>query len=158
MPMIQEYDNLLVLRTFSKLFSIAGLRIGYVAANATLIDYVEKAESTFNVNNVAILFAMELMNRPRLIEELAGIEREGREWLTEQLELAGYRYCSMEGNYVLFYPKKASGEVVRALKEQNIWIRDYGRGILKGWLRVSTGSKECMETFWEAFVKVDEEV
>lgn len=155
MPMVKEYDNLLVLRTFSKLFSMAGLRIGYVAGAVQLIDYVEKAESTFNVNNIALLFAMEVLEQPHLIEQLIKIEREGREWLVEQLEAAGYRYCSMEGNYVLFYPKKQSGEIVNALKEENIWIRDYGRGILKGWLRVSTGSKECMKTFWEAFVKID---
>lgn len=61
MPLVREYNNLLVLRTFSKLFSMAGLRIGYISGDAKLIEYIEKAESTFNVNNIAILFAKEVL-------------------------------------------------------------------------------------------------
>lgn len=155
LPMIKEYDNLLVLRTFSKLFSIAGLRIGYVSGDSVLIDYIEKAESTFNVNNVAILFATELIQNQELIANLIETEKEGRQWLTLQLKNAGYQYCSMEGNYVLFYPRRDSKELVAELKEKNIWIRDYGKGILQGWIRVSTGSIDCMKRFWEAFIEID---
>lgn len=155
LPLIKQYDNLLVLRTFSKLFSMAGLRIGYVAGNEGLIEYIEKAESTFNVNNVAILFALEVIQDEQLIEELIQLEKEGREWLTSRLKQAGYTYCSQEGNYVLVYPKKPSGEVVSALKEHGIWIRDYSRGILRGWIRISTGAEEYMKKFWEAFVEID---
>lgn len=155
LPLIEQYDNLVVLRTFSKLFSMAGLRIGYVAGNKTLIEYIEKAESTFNVNNVAILFALEVIQDEQLISELIRIEEEGRKWLTAQLKQAGYTYCSQEGNYVLVYPNRPSKEIVSALKEQDIWIRDYGRGRLKGWIRISTGAVEYMQKFWEAFVKID---
>lgn len=155
MPLVKEYDNVLVLRTFSKVFSMAGLRIGYVTGNSELIDYIEKAESTFNVNTVAIRFAEEVIGDQELLESLIEKEREGRLWLTKQLQNAGYRTVSMEGNYVLFVPKRDSKEVVEALKEQGVWARDYGRGILKGWIRVSTASLVCMERFWEAFVKVE---
>lgn len=155
MPLIKEYDNLLVLRTFSKLFSMAGLRIGYVSGEKRLIEYIEKAESTFNVNNVAILFASELIQNEELIASLAQTEREGRLWLTEQLHAAGYRTLSLEGNYVLFYPRRDSKDVVAELKERRVWVRDYGRGVLKGWIRVSTGARECMEQFWEAFRQVE---
>lgn len=155
MPLTKEYDNLLVLRTFSKLFSLAGLRIGYAVGNEKLIEYMEKAESTFNVNNVAILFALEVIQDKQLIKQLVEKEKEGREWLTAQLKAAGYKYCSMEGNYVLFYPKKSSQEIVAALKQENIWVRDYGGGSLKGWVRVSTGAIEYMQKFWEAFIRTD---
>ncbi len=155
LPLIKEYDNLLVLRTFSKVFSMAGLRIGYVAADAALIDYIEKAESTFNVNSLAILFALEVIGDKGLVAQLAAEAAAGREWLAGRLEQAGYRYLSMEGNYVLFYPKKASGQVVAELKKQKIWVRDYSRGILEGWIRVSVGAVACMEQFWEAFQKID---
>lgn len=155
MPLINEYDNLLVLRTFSKLLSMAGLRIGYAAGEKRLIEYIEKAESTFNVNTVAVLFAEEAIQNKELIEELARVEREGRLWLTEQLQNAGYRTLSLEGNYVLFYPKRDSGDLVAQLKKKNIWVRDYGRGVLKGWIRVSTGAKVCMERFWETLREMD---
>lgn len=157
MPLIKGYDNLLILRTFSKLFSMAGLRIGYVSGNAGLIGFIEKAESTFNVNNVAILFAEEVIRDRELAAGLIETEREGRLWLTARLRDAGYRTLAMEGNYVLFIPKKDSGTVVEELKEKNVWVRDYSRGILKGWIRVSTGAKRCMERFWEALSQVEGE-
>ena len=151
MPLIKEYDNLLVLRTFSKLFSMAGLRIGYVSGDAELIGYIEKAESTFNVNNIAVLFAQEVIRDQGLIERLRETEREGHVWIVEKLKSAGYQTMLMEGNFVLFLPKKDSRLVVEELKKKNVWVRDYSKGILKGWIRVSTGSLSCMEKFWKAF-------
>lgn len=155
MPFIKEYSNLLVLRTFSKLFSCAGLRIGYVCGDEKLIHYVENAESTFNVSNIAILFVEELMKRPDIISELVQIEREGRNWLSERLRVSGYEVISKEGNYVLFKPHHSSREVVSRLKKSGIWVRDYSRGILNGWIRVSTGSVACMERFFEQLSSVD---
>ncbi len=155
MPLMKEYDNLLVLRTFSKLFSMAGLRIGYVAGNAALIEFIEKAESTFNVNNIAILFAEEVIRNRGLTADLINTEREGRQWLAARLQEAGYKTLAREGNYVLFLPRKDSQVVVKELKEKGVWVRDYGRGILKGWIRVSTGARSCMERFWEALQEVE---
>ena len=155
MPLMKEYDNLLVLRTFSKLFSMAGLRIGYVAGDAALIEFIEKAESTFNVNNIAILFAEEAIKDKELAAALIETEREGRQWLAARLQEAGYKTLAREGNYVLFLPRKDSQVVVKELKEKGVWVRDYGRGILKGWIRVSTGARSCMEQFWEALQEVE---
>ena len=157
LSLIKEYNNLLVLRTFSKLFSMAGLRIGYVSADAQLISYIEKAESTFNVSNIAILFAQELISDESLIADMREKEREGRKWLTEKLRECGYQCISLEGNYVLFYPKRNSRQIVDELKNQGIWVRDYGKGILSGWIRVSTGSVDCMKKFWDAFVETEKE-
>lgn len=107
------------------------------------------------LNNIAILFAKEVLQNKGLIARLSETEREGRLWLSGQLKAAGYRTLALEGNYVLFYPKRDSGAVVEALKEKKVWVRDYGRGVLKGWIRVSTGAKRCMERFWEALLQVD---
>jgi len=156
MPLIKEYDNVLVLRTFSKLFSCAGLRIGYVSGDKQLIHYIENAESTFNVNNIAILFAEELMKNPDMIKKLYETEKEGRKWLTEKLVSSGYEVISKEGNYILFKPHRPSKEIVSLLKEKGIWVRDYSRGIIAGFVRVSTGSVECMKKFYENFIKIDE--
>ena len=121
-----------------------------------LIEYIEKAESTFNVNNIAILFAQEVIQNQELIDRLADTERAGRLWITHKLRQAGYRTLMMEGNYVLFLPDKESGMVVDELKKKNVWVRDYGKGILKGWIRVSTGSVACMRKFWEAFTQIED--
>lgn len=158
MPLIDRYDNVLVLRTFSKLFSLAGLRIGYVSGNEQLIDYVEKAQSTFNVNNVAILFATELIQREDLICKLIDVEKEGHEWLLRQLQGEGYKALSLKGNYILFYPNYPSNEIVEAMKQRGVLVRDYGKGILQGWIRISTGSIDCMKKFWETYQGVINEM
>ncbi len=153
--MLSKYDNLIILRTFSKLFSCAGLRIGYACASREIVHYIENAESTFNVNNIAILFAEELLKRPEMITELIDIEKNGREWLTNELRANGYTVISKEGNYVLVKPNRNSKDIVAALKERNIWTRDYSKGILAGWLRISTGSQKCMQMFLSAFLEMD---
>lgn len=153
--LVKKYDNLMVLRTFSKLFSMAGLRIGYVAGCEQLISYIENAESTFNVNNVAILFALEVIQDSDLEKKLKKKEREGRQWLLKKLEKKEYTCYAGEGNYILVKPVKPSAEVVAELKEKGIWIRDYKKGVLSGWIRISTGAKKYMKQFWEAFLEVE---
>ncbi|MBE5882414.1 MAG: aminotransferase class I/II-fold pyridoxal phosphate-dependent enzyme [Lachnospiraceae bacterium] len=155
MGMIGEYDNLLVLRTFSKLCAIAGLRIGYVSGNEQLIHYIENAESTFNVNNVAILFAKEIMQTPGLLDRLYDTWKEGHEYALYALKRLGYRVQSGYGNYILFWPNKDSKKLIAELKEKDVWVRDYGRGVLKGWVRVSTGDRQSMERFVQALQLVD---
>ena len=147
MPLIGTYDNLLVLRTFSKLCAIAGLRIGYVAGNEMLIHYIDNAQSTFNVNNVAILFAKEIVQTQGLLKQLRDQWEEGHEYTLQQLRKMGYEVRSGYGNYILLFPNRDSKELIAAMKEKDVWIRDYGRGLLKGWVRVSTGDKKSMERF-----------
>lgn len=154
-PLIAQYENVIVLRTFSKVFSIAGLRVGYAAGNAQLIDYLERSQATFNVSNVGLLFAEEILKRTDVMETQRVAEVEGRKWLVRQLEDAGYRVLSLEGNFILFKSRGNARDVVAALKQQDVWIRDYGSGILEGYLRVSTGRIDCMRRFWDAFKAVD---
>lgn len=157
LPLIKEYENLLVLRTFSKLFAMAGLRVGYAAGNEKLISMLEKAQSTFNVNTVGLLFAQELLQDPDLLQRQRQLEKEGHAWLEEALRQDGYRVFSRAGNWLLFYPRRGSAEIVRRLKEKKIFIRDYQNGVLKGWLRVSTGGLETMQKFYAAFCEAERE-
>ncbi len=125
MPLISKHENILLLRTFSKLCAIAGLRVGYAAGNAKLIEYLDKSEATFNVNNVGLLFAEEILKRPDIMEQQRVSEAEGRMWLAQQLRDHGYEVLALEGNFILFRPRKHSADVIAALKEQGVWIRDY---------------------------------
>ncbi|MFC4303426.1 pyridoxal phosphate-dependent aminotransferase [Cohnella boryungensis] len=156
MPLLEQYENVIVLRTFSKLCSIAGLRVGYAAGSVQLIDYLERSQATFNVSNVGLLFAEEILKRPDVMELQRVAELEGRKWLVRQLEGAGYHVLSLEGNFILFRPRgDAARDVVAALKERGVWIRDYSSGLLEGYLRVSTGRIDYMQRFWDAFRATD---
>jgi len=154
-PLISEYENVIILRTFSKLCAMAGLRVGYTAGNPTLIDVLERAEPTFNVNAAGILFAEEILKRPDIMENLRIAEAEGHRWLEQRLKEAGYKTLSLEGCYVLFYPNRTSGEVVSSLRKKGVWVRDYSHGMLAGWIRVSTGSVGSMKRFWEELAVID---
>ena len=151
----KKYKNLVVLRTFSKLCSMAGLRIGYAAADAKIIEYIEKAESTFNVSTVSVLFATEILKDSKLMEELVEIEKTGHDWIAQQLKSNGYKVFSGQGNYILFYPNCPSEQLISNLKEKGIWLRDYKSGILKGWIRISTGDIAAMKRVWDEIVNLD---
>lgn len=157
MHYVNQYSNVLVLRTFSKLCSIAGARVGFIAGNYEWIKYIENGQLTYNVNTVGILFAEQLMLRPEVIDALIEREKEGREYLIQQLEMNNYEYYAQEGNYVLIKTKKKPNEIKALLKEKKILIKTYGNDLLKDWIRVTTGSKEVMLRFWEMFNRLEEQ-
>lgn len=152
----KKYDNVLVLRTFSKLFSMAGVRIGYVIGDKMPIFYMENAEGSYNVNTVGILFAEAILKKPEIIQQLLETEKEGKSYLTKQLETNGYEYYGQYGNYILIKTKKEANDVAAQLRVYNILIKTYGNALLKDWIRVTTADKKTMKTFWEAFAKVEE--
>ena len=155
--LISEYDNLLLLRTFSKLFSLAGCRLGAVIGSEQLIEYINHVRSSAEVNNVALLFGERLMDHPEMIDELIRTEKEGRQYLIEQLEKHGYTYHNQEGNFLFILPKTDSAELAKRLKEEyHVLIKRYGNPLLSKYIRISTGSKTAMAKFMEAFLAADQ--
>ncbi|HWT73639.1 MAG TPA: histidinol-phosphate transaminase [Mobilitalea sp.] len=155
MHLIKEFNNILIARTFSKLCSLAGLRIGYVVGSKDLIHYIENTQSTYNVNSIGLLFAEEILKRPDIMKDLQDKERRGRDYLIGELNKSEYQYNYQNGNYILIKCNLPSTEVAASLKNKNILIKTYARGLLKDWIRVTTGSKEVMEQFWNEFKLVD---
>ena len=153
--LIKEYDNIIVTRTFSKLCSIAGLRIGYAVADKKLIEHLSKIRQTFNVNTLALHFAEAIMKEEGLIDSLIATELEGRNYIIEQLKDSGREVYADNGNYVFFKPLTDKDKVVEGLYEKKILTKTYSVPILKDYIRISTGSKQAMEKFWLALDSVD---
>jgi histidinol-phosphate aminotransferase len=156
--LIKTYDNVIVTRTFSKLCSIAGLRIGYAVGSARIIGYLEKIRQTFNVNTVSLLFAQEILEEDGLIEKLVDIELEGRKYIINKLEESGRDIYAQNGNYVFIKCKTDKQKVIEKLLEKKILVRGYSVPILNDYIRISTGSKQAMKKFWQAFESIDKEV
>ena len=156
MEYVNKYKNVLVLRTFSKLCSIAGLRIGFLCGDSQLIKYVDNAQLSFNVNSIAILFAEQMLLHPQIIEELIEIQQKGRNYIIEQLDTHQYQYYAQCGNYILIKPKKKAYELREELKKQGILIKTYRQSILQDWIRITIGSERIMNIFWNTFQKVEE--
>lgn len=155
LPFIKEYDNVVVFRTFSKLFSLASVRLGMMIANEELIGYARKSMPSFEVNAVALKFGEHLMQHTELIDELMNKEAEGKAWLLEELSKRGYETKPSHGNFIFITPKKSAEEVSQALREKKILIKTFGNEFLKKYVRISTGSKKAMQYFLEAFLEAD---
>ena len=148
--------NVVVLRTFSKLMSLAAVRLGVIIGNPRLIGYVRNARLTFDVNSIALLFAERLMERPDIIEKLIHTQQEGKDWLIGELLKNGYWCRDCVGNFIFIKPRHDAHEVAKRLEDMNVLVHPYGNPLLKEYIRVSTGSKAAMKKFWEAFKEVDE--
>lgn len=147
--------NVVVLRTFSKLMSLAAVRLGVVIGNPELIGYVRNLRLTFDANSIALLFAERLMDHPEIVEGLIKTQQEGKDWLLAELRERGYWCRDCMGNFIFIKTHRDAHEVAKALEEKNVLVHPYGNPLLKDYIRVSTGSKQAMERFWEAFLSID---
>lgn len=154
-----ERDNVFVTRTFSKLFSLGGLRLGYVCGRPEGIRLVQKLSTPHNVNAIGLLFAEEIIKTPGMIDGLIEKQREGKKWLVTELKKNGYSINAGEGNFIFIKPKTDAAAVMNRMKaEKQILIKTYPSvGELGTCLRVTTGERQYMERFLEALYLLDRE-
>ena len=152
---VNDFNNVIILRTFSKLCSIASCRVGFIVSNIDIINNIKKVKSTFEVNGIGIKFAEKILDSNDLIQKLIDIEREGKDYIVEKLEAENYEYSIKNGNYVFIKTNNNPKVVFEKLKEKKILIKIYSYEILKDYIRVTTGSKNCMSQFLDEFLKID---
>ena len=149
--------RVLVTRTFSKMFSMAGCRLGYVCGHPDDIKYVQKFCTPHNTNAFAMLFAEKILTTPGMLDELIRKFNEGRNYLIESLDANGYRHKGEAGNFIFIEPKSDAKTIVDRMKtEKKILIKTYANvGEFGDCLRVSIGEKQYMEKFMEALLELD---
>ena len=154
--LLKKYDHIIILRTFSKLFSIAGCRIGYALSSAKVIELINNARPTFDTNSIALLFANELINDLSVQEYLIKEELKGREYLISELKKIGYSYIYNGGNYVTIKTNLVPNVVEeRLLSDKKIAVKTSRYEILRDYIRVTTGSIKYMKIFIEALKDID---
>lgn len=149
--------RVLVTRTFSKLFSMAGCRLGYVCGHPEDIKYVQKYCTPHNTNAFAMLFAEKILTTPGMLDSLIEKFNGGRVYLVETLDANGYRHKGEAGNFIFIEPKTDAARVVERMKaEKKILIKVYPNvGEFGNCLRVSIGEKQYMEKFMCALLELD---
>ena len=155
-----ENEHIFVTRTFSKLFSLAGCRLGYVVGWPEGIKMVQKMCTPHNTNAFALLFAEEMIKNPGLVDYLINDFQEGRKYLLSALSNKGYKYKGEAGNFLFIKPKNKSTDfIVKTMKEKHkILIKQYlSIGELGNVLRVTIGNKDIMQQFFAALVDIDVE-
>lgn len=150
-------EHIFVTRTFSKLFSMAGCRLGYVAGWPEGIKMVQKLCTPHNTNAFAMLFAEEIITHPEVLQSLIDKFNEGRNWLIETMDANGYAHKGEAGNFIFIKTKTDAEKIVERMKaEKMILIKSYPNvGNFGTCLRVSIGEKKYMEQFWNALVELD---
>ena len=149
---IAEFPNLVVCRTFSKIFGLAGLRIGYALASADVADLMNRVRQPFNVNNLAIAAAVAALDDHRFVAESYELNRRGMEQLTVGLKRLGLEHIPSHGNFVTF--KAGDGAAVnQKLLQQGVIVRPIAGYGLPAWLRVTIGTESDNARFLEALEK-----
>lgn len=156
-PEALKREHVVVIRTFSKLMSMAGCRMGFMVANPQLIEYVKHVRPSFEVNSIALKFGEKLLERPELLEQMTREAQDGKSFLLEDLKAHGYEVMEREGNFIFVRPRyKTAKEAAERLEnEKHVLVKTYGAPLLKDYLRISTGTRPYMEQFLEAFYEVD---
>ena len=149
-------ENVVVLRTFSKLMSLAACRLGVIISNPEIINYVKKGRLTFDANSIALLFAERLIDNPDIIEQMIDIENRGKKYTLDSLREHGYECRDCRGNFIFVKPNHDAKEVSdRLADKKKVLVHPYGNPLLKKYIRVSIGSCEAMKIFLDAFYEID---
>ncbi|MGQ9758957.1 MAG: histidinol-phosphate transaminase [Candidatus Methanomethylicaceae archaeon] len=154
-----KYHNLLVLRTFSKAFGLAGLRIGYGVGNSGIIEWLRSAQSPFSVNSVAQEACRLVLKNKKVYDAFIRTVVEEREYLMAELEMIkGVKAYPSSANFILvklLEPRISSSEACSLIKKEGIEVRDRGDlPLLKNCLRVTVGKREDNLRFVKALEKV----
>ena len=148
--LVNKYDNLIVVQTFSKARSMAGMRIGYAISNPTLIKYLNDAKYSFNsytMNQTSLVCGVEAVRDKAYFEECVQKIVDTREWVKEELSKLGFSFPDSKSNFIFVTHPKVSAKVLfEALKKQNIYVRFLGGARIEEYLRISIGTREEMET------------
>ncbi len=152
-PLIKDHPNLIVARTFSKIYGMAGLRCGYAVGQPETIAQLRSHQSWDSVNIMAVAAATASLNDPDQVTNGRRLNQETRTFLTSQLDALDYKYIPSQANFVMIDVKRPVLPLIKALKERNVEV---GRlfPALPNHMRLTIGKKGEMEAFLSAFHQV----
>ena len=148
---IENYDNLIVVKTMSKAFSMAGIRTGYLIANEELVKTIEKVRPPYNLNSISALLATKaLKQKDKMLSYVENLKVE-REKIYEKLIDMGVKAYKSGANFVFFSSKVDN--LAEKLIDNDVLIRKFG-GKLDNYYRVTVGSPKENEAFLNAMKKI----
>lgn len=147
---VRQGRRVAVLRTFSKVYALAGLRIGYGICSKPVADALKLVRPPFNVNSVAQVGAVASLGDPQQLSNAQEMVAEGKTYLYQQFEQMGLEFVPTQANFILFDSTRDSREVFDALMRQGVTVRTGDIWGLNTWIRVTIGTAEQNRRFVEA--------
>jgi len=145
------FTNVVVYRTFSKIYGLAGLRLGYAIANPVLIEQMNRVREPFNVNLLAQTAGIAALNSKMHLTLSKELVKAGRSYFYEQLDAMGVKYLPTQANFILIHCGKDSRSIYEFLLQNGIIVRATHSFGLPEYIRVTFGTAEQNERFFKVF-------
>ncbi len=150
--LLDKYENLLIVQTFSKSRSMAGMRIGYALGNETLIRYLNDVKYSFNsytMNEAAIVLGMAASRDHAYFEETREKIIATRERAKKELASLGFTFADSKANFLFVtHERVPASELFAALKQEGIYVRYFNKPRIDNYLRITIGTDEEMEVLY----------
>ncbi len=147
-------DNVIIMKTFSKVYGLAGLRIGYCLAAPELIAAMEKVRQPFNVNMLAQVGALAVLDDKKFIKKTRKIILEGKNYLYAEFKKMGIAYVPSVANFVLFDCGRETTAFFKAMLKFGVIVRDMKQYGLNNFIRVTIGTKKENQRFIKVLKKI----
>lgn len=158
LPLTDKYDNLLVIQTFSKSRSMAGMRIGFAIGNEKLIQYMNDVKFSINsytMNTVTQICGAAAVQDEGYFRETVDKIVKTREYSKKRLAELGFEFPDSMSNFIFASPKKKSAaEIFTELKNRKIFVRWWNKPRISEYLRISVGTPEEMDTLFTALEEI----
>jgi len=151
---LEEFPNLVVTRTFSKAYGLAGLRVGYCLSNPGIADLLNRVRPAFNVNSLALAAARAALDDHEFIERTRSTNSEGLKTLGAGLEKLGVKVIPSAANFILAGFDRPGGELNEALLRKGVIVRPVGNYGLDKYLRITVGTPAQNERVLSALAEI----
>lgn len=154
MTLIDQYPNLVVFRTFSKMYGLAGLRIGYLAGSLEVVDVIRKTCVVYSVNSVAQDAAIKAIEDQDHVLKTRSLMAQARQYLKKELETLGLPHVIGEASYIMIKLPMSDSLAYRKLMGQGIMIRSMTGFRFPNYIRVTLSEMKMMEAFINALTQI----
>jgi histidinol-phosphate aminotransferase len=142
LPLVHEFENVIVLRTLSKGYSLAGLRLGFGIANPALLSGLFKVKDSYNIDAIATLVGAAAMRDQSYTHSCVDRVKTSRAKLAIDLQKIGFEVGESHGNFLLTTPPSSASRIYQGLKERGILVRYFASPGLDDKLRITVGTDE----------------
>ncbi|MGA2774662.1 MAG: histidinol-phosphate transaminase [Candidatus Omnitrophota bacterium] len=147
-------NNVIILKTFSKAYGLAGLRVGFAVGRKEFISYMNIARQPFNVNSLAQTAAIAVLDDKAFLEKTKKLILEGKNYLYDNLKKLGLAYVPTVANFILIDTGSDGIEVFNKMLKFGVIVRDMRQYGLKNYIRVTIGTKKENERFIKVLKKI----
>ena len=153
LPLLDKYENLVIVRTTSKSRAMAGMRIGYAFGSKKLIKYLNDVKfsvNSYTMNLPSILAGKAVMEDDAYFREIVEKMVKTREWTKQELKRLGFKFRDSKTNFIFAtHPTASAKTLFEQLKAQDIFVRYFNQPIINNYLRISIGTDAEMKKFIE---------